>query len=217
MHILSVNVSKPKVVQYKGKEVSTGIYKKPVHGPVMLRKTNIDGDGQADLKVHGGLDKAVYGFPWEHYTFYQERFGPDDFAHGHFGENLTTKGMLENAVHIGDRFRIGEAVLEVSQPRSPCSKFAMKMRATEAVKTMLDSGKTGYYFRVIEEGMIDIGKTIRLSLNESAPTVYGIHQLMFFDALNVSELKRASVCSALAPSWREKFAERLRKLESRID
>ena len=170
MRILALSVSKPKLVQYKGKEISTGIYKKPVHGPVMLRKTNVDGDGQADLKVHGGLDKAVYSFPWEHYAFYQEHFGHDDFAYGHFGENLTTKEMLETAVHIGDRFRIGEAVLEVSQPRSPCSKFAMKMGAAEAVKTMLDSGKTGYYFRVIKEGVIDVGKATRLSVNETAPT-----------------------------------------------
>ena len=192
MCILAVSVSKPKIVQYKGKEISTGIYKEPVHGPVMVRKTNIDGDGQADPTVHGGLDKAVYGFPWEHYAFYRERFGHDDFSYGHFGENLTTEGMLETAVHIGDRFRIGKAVLEVSQPRSPCSKFAMKMDAADAVKTMLDSGKTGYYFRVIEEGTIGTGEVTRLSLNDSGPTVEGTHRLMFFDTLNISELKRAA-------------------------
>lgn len=217
MRVLAVSVSKPKVVQYKGKEISTGIYKKLVHGPVMVGKTNIEGDAQADLSVHGGPDKAVYAFPWEHYAFYHEHFGHGDLAYGHFGENLTTEGMTETVVHIGDRFRIEEAVLEVSQPRSPCFKFAMKMGTADAIKTMLESGKTGYYFRVIEEGTIDTGEVTRLSSNGSAPTVDGAHRLMFFDTVNVSELKNASVCSALAPPWREKFAARLRKLETRFD
>ena len=188
-----------------------------MHGPVRVGKTNIEGDAQADLSVHGGPDKAVYAFPWEHYAFYHEHFGHDDFAYGHFGENLTTEGMTETVVHIGDRFRIEEAVLEVSQPRSPCFKFAMKMGTADAIKTMLESGKTGYYFRVIEEGTIDTGEVTRLSSNGSAPTVEGAHRLMFFDTVNVSELKNASACSALAPSWREKFSARLRKLETRID
>lgn len=215
MRILAVSVSKPKIVQYKNREISTGIYKKPIHGPVMVRKTNIDGDGQADLTVHGGPDKAVYAFPSEHYAFYRERFGQDHFEYGHFGENLTTQGMMECTVHIGDQFRIGEAIFEVSQPRSPCSKFAMKMGAPDAVKTMLDSGKTGYYFRVIKEGMIENGDVTPLSLNESAPTVEEVHRLMFFDTLNINELITASTSSALALSWRDRFSARLRKLETR--
>lgn len=213
MRILAVNVAKPKVVSYKGKEVSTGIYKKSVHGSVMVRKTNIDGDTQADLDNHGGVDQAVYAFPHEHYVYYQRCLEQQRLEYGHFGENLTTEGMLESEVHIGDQFRIGEAILEVSQPRSPCFKFAMKMGKPGAVKIMLGSGNTGFYLRVIREGMIEPGQVTRLFLDEMAPTVAEVHQLMYFDFLNVSKLKGALKCSALSDKWRGDFARRLDKLQ----
>ena len=213
MRILAVNVAKPIVVSYRGKEISTGIYKKPVHGSVMVRKTNIDGDAQADLNNHGGMDKAVYAFPHEHYVYYQKRLEQQRLEYGHFGENLTTEGMLESEVHIGDQFRIGEAVFEVSQPRSPCIKFAIKVGKPNAVKVMLDSGNTGFYLRVVREGMIEAGQVTRLFLNEIAPTVAETHQLMYFDFLNVSRLKRALDSSALSAKWRHEFASRLKKLE----
>ena len=181
----------------------------------MVRKTNIDGDAQADLNNHGGIDKAVYALPYEHYLFYQDRLGKDGFQTGHFGENLTTEGMQESVVHVGDRFRIGDAVLEVSQPRSPCFKFAMRMGTPDAVRQMLDSGKTGYYLRVIEEGMIESGEVSRSFLNESAPTVEDVHRLMYFDILNISELKRACGSSALSQTWRDEFHARLEKLNTK--
>ena len=217
MRILSVNVSKPKVILHKGKRVSTGIYKTRVDGPVMVRKTNIDGDAQADLKNHGGIDQAVYAFPCEHYAYYQERLGQDGFKTGHFGENLTTEGMLESVVHIGDQFRIGQVVLEVSQPRSPCFKFAMRMGTPDAVKQMLDSSKTGYYLRVVEEGMIETGQVSRSFSNELAPTVEEVHRLMYFDILNISELKKASGSSALGQIWRDEFVARLKKLSIKVE
>lgn len=212
MRILAVNVAKPRVVSYKGKEVSTGIYKKPVHGSVMVRKTNIDGDAQADLNNHGGMDQAVYAFPHEHYVYYEKRFERQRLGYGHFGENLTTEGMLESEIHIGDQFGIGEVVCEVSQPRSPCFKFAMKMGQPEAVKVMLDSGNTGYYLRVLREGMIEPGQVTRLLSNETSPTVAEIHQLMYVDFLNVGKLKKALGSSALSDKWRNEFTARLKKL-----
>lgn len=178
----------------------------------MARVANIDGDAQADLRNHGGEDKAVYAFAAEHYPFYRERFGPGPFEYGHFGENLTTRGMLEPAVHIGDRFRFGEAVFEVSQPRSPCLKFAIKMGSPEAVRVMLDSARTGFYLRVCEEGMIEPGPVARVFSNPSAPTVEQAHGLMYFDILNIAELRRAAATPALAQAWKGELETRLAKL-----
>jgi MOSC domain-containing protein YiiM len=214
MKVLAVNVSEPTIASYKGKEVTTGIYNKPVHGPVMVRETNIDGDRQADLENHGGVDKAVYAFPFEHYAFYQDYLELDEFGFGHFGENLTTDGLSEAAVRIGDRYRLGEAEFEVTQPRTPCFKFAMRMGTSEAAKVMMQSGKTGFYLRVIKEGLIDAGELVRSLANESAPTVEHVHQLMFFDLLDAGSLQNALDTPALAQGWRDAFASRLAKLGS---
>ena len=212
MRILAINVAKPKVVSYKGRAISTAIYKQPVHGSVMARKTNIDGDAQADLNNHGGVDQAIYAFSYEHYVYYQKHLEQPRLEYGHFGENLTTQEMLEFEVHIGDQFRTGEAVFEVSQPRSPCLKFAIKMGRPDAVKIMLDSGRTGFYLRVIKEGMIEPGRVTRLFLNETAPTVAEVHQLMYSDFLNISKLRKALGTAALGQNWRDEFAARLNKL-----
>jgi MOSC domain-containing protein YiiM len=213
MKIAALNVAKPRIVEYKGKAVSTGIYKMPVEGPRMVRATNIDGDGQADLTVHGGPDKAVYGFPSEHYAVYAETLGHELYEPGQFGENLTTEGMLETEVRIGDHYRAGEVVLEVSQPRAPCFKFAIKMGTPSAIRLYLQSAMTGFYFRVIEEGMIAAGDTIeRVFVNQGAPTVDDVHRLYFLDKANVEGLKNASRCAALEAGWTKVFAARLEKL-----
>ena len=212
MRILSINVSEPGTVSYKGKNVTTGIYKKPLQGSVSLRATNIDGDKQVDLKNHGGLDKAVYAFPCEHYAFYQEHLGQGSFGYGEFGENLTTEGLVESCVHIGDQFKIGTSIVEVSQPRSPCFKLAMIMGAPKVVRFMLDSGRTGFYFRVIREGLIEAGEVKRVFKNESAQSVEEIHNLLYLEIINVRELKRALLNPALGQSLREEFSKRLEKL-----
>jgi MOSC domain-containing protein YiiM len=124
MRVLAVCVSKPKPVQYRGKELLTGIYKEAVSGPRFVDKTNIEGDSQADLSVHGGIDKAVYAFPNEHYRFYEEYIGRGPFEFGQFGENLTTEGLLETEVHIGDQYQINDAIFEVSQPGHPALDLA---------------------------------------------------------------------------------------------
>ena len=181
----------------------------------MVRRTNIDGDGQADLKNHGGVDKAVYAFPFEHYAHYRDCFELDEPEFGHFGENLTIEGLLEAKVHIGDRYRLGEAEFEVSQPRTPCFKFIMKMGQKDAAKVMLHSGRTGFYLRVVKEGLIDTGELVRSFSNESAPTLEEVHHLMFFDLMDVEGLKRTQTTSALARSWQDTFATRLEKLSGK--
>ncbi len=218
MEIVALSVSEPKTILHNGKELSTGIYKSPVQGPRMVRRTNIDGDGQADLNVHGGPNKAVYAFPFEHYAFYQERFGQEPFDFGHFGENLTTSGLLEPDVRIGDRYRVGEVLFEVSQPRSPCFKFGIKMGSREAIRTCFSSGKTGFYLRVLEEGMIQSGDVIEHEFtNDAAPSVEEAHRLYYFDKQNTEALKRAVRCAALAAPFRDEFVDRLQKLGVKAD
>ena len=212
MRVLSINVSEPKTVSYKGKNVITGIYKKPRQGSFLLRETNIDGDKQVDLKNHGGLDKAVYAFPYEHYAFYHEHLRQGSYEYGEFGENLTTEGLVESSVHIGDQFQIGTSIIEVSQPRAPCFKLAMKMGTPKVVRLMLDSGKTGFYFRVIREGLIEVGEVKRVFKNEAAQSVEEIHNLMFFEIINVRELKRALLNPALGQSLQDEFSKRLKNL-----
>ena len=214
MRILSINVSKLKAASYKGKDVITGIYKRPLQGTVSLRKANIEGDKQADLNSHGGFDKAVYAFPSEHYAFYHEHLGRGPHEYGYFGENLTTEGMVESTVHIGDRFQIGAAIIEVSQPRAPCFKLGMKVGTDRVVRLMLDSGKTGFYLRVIKEGLIEASEVRCVFSNETAQSVEEIHNLMFFKITNVSELKKALLNPALGQGMQDEFAKRIEKFNA---
>ena len=215
MRIHALNISKPKTIVYKGEEVFTGIYKAPTTEPRMVRLLNIDGDEQADLTVHGGVDKAVYGFPFEHYSYYQEMLKQDSYEPGQFGENLTTGGMLESDVHIGDRYRVGEVVLEVSQPRSPCYKFAIKMETAEALSLCINSAKTGFYFRVLNEGFIQSGDLIEVDYaNVNAPTVEEVHRLYYLDKKNIVSLTRVAHCDSLAKVWRNEFKNRINKLSA---
>ena len=182
MRIQALNVSLPEVVFHKEEEVLTGINKVPTAGPLMVRKSNIDGDKQADLTVHGGVDKAVYAFPAEHYSYYQKISQQDPYETGQFGENLTTEGMLESDVHIGDRYRVGKVVFEVSEPRSPCYKFAIKMGAAESLSVCINSAKTEFYFRVLSEGVVQSGDRIEIDYsNDTAPTVEEVHRLYYLD------------------------------------
>ena len=213
MQLQFLNVALPRTVEYKGETVSTGIYKQPTDERLAVRRLNIDGDAQADLSVHGGVDKAVYAFPSEHYSAYQSELGQESYPPGQFGENLTTQGMLETEVRIGDRYRIGTALLEVSQPRSPCYKFAIKMDTAEALAVCINSALTGFYLRVLEEGEIGAGDAIELEHTETgAPTVDEIHRLYFLDRRNIDQLRRAVNCDLLADAFRNVFRVRLAEL-----
>jgi MOSC domain-containing protein YiiM len=161
MKLVAVQVGRPRTVWWRGKPVPTGIYKEPVAGRIMLYRSNLDGDQQADLTVHGGPNKAVYLYPVEHYVNWAHELGRHDLAYGQFGENFTVEGMLEETVCIGDQFRIGEAVVEVTQPRQPCYKLGIKMGNPQFPKRFWRSGRTGFYVRVLKEGEVCTGDEIR--------------------------------------------------------
>jgi MOSC domain-containing protein YiiM len=157
MKILSVQVGRPRTVRWRGRAVTTGIYKKPVAGRVMLRRFNLDGDQQADVTVHGGWDKAAYVYPSEHYAFWRKELPDAQLPYGVFGENFTTEGLDERSVHIGDRFRIGGAVVEVTQPRLPCYKLGVRFKRPDMPKRFHASGRCGFYVAVVEEGEVGAG------------------------------------------------------------
>ncbi len=159
--IVSVCVSKPKIVEVNGELVSTGIFKEPVSGRVQLRKLNLDGDEQADLTVHGGIDKALYSYSLEHYSWWQQQMPDVEFPLGKFGENLTTSELLETDVFIGDEFQMGTAIVKVSQPRLPCYKLGIKFGRRDVIKTFVQSGFSGIYFSVIQEGELGVGDEIK--------------------------------------------------------
>ena len=208
MKLLSVNVSKPKPIQYSGKTIRTGIFKEPVSGTVMLREKNIDGDGQGDLRVHGGTYKAIYGYPFEHYAYWQQELHRDDLAYGQFGENLTVEGLLEAAVHIGDIFQIGAVKLQITQPRVPCFKLAYKMGLPEFPKQFLESRRVGFYFRVLEEGEITAGDAITRIEDAPEPmSVTEIVNLRYFDRDNHEKIAQARKLPALSPSWKRDFTK----------
>ena len=213
MKLLSINVSKPKPIQYGGKTVHTGIFKEPVSGTVMLREKNIEGDGQGDLRVHGGTYKAIYGYPFEHYAYWQQELRRNDLTYGQFGENLTVEGLLEDAVYIGDVFQIGETVrLQITQPRVPCFKLAYKMGLPDFPKEFLESRRVGFYFRVLEEGEITAGDTIaRVEVASEPMSVTEIVNLRYFDRDNHAKIAQARKLPALSPSWKRDFTKILAK------
>lgn len=207
LKIISINVGRPRLYSHHGETFSTGIFKEPLAGRVMLRRTNLDGDRQADLSVHGGPDKAVYGYPSEHYEYWKKELGEETLPWGAFGENFTTEGMLESEVRIGDRYRIGDATVVVRTPRLPCFKLAAKFRRDDMIERFLDSGRSGYYFSVIEEGEVGAGDEFQL-LETATPTLSVFDTFAAYTSLDVDLLQRAAGAVALPESWRERFAAR---------
>jgi MOSC domain-containing protein YiiM len=218
MKLLSVNVSKPKAVSYNVKTIHTGIFKVPVKGRVVLRKLNLDGDGQADLTVHGGIDKTVYAYPIEHYEYWRRELIRDDLTYGQFGENFTVEGMLEDDVHIGDVFRIGTALVEVSQPRVPCFKLGLKMGIPTFPKQFLASERSGFYLRVLKVGEVGAGDVIeRVKVGPKRLTVKAVHHLLYFDSSNLEGIHEVLGVPALAECWRESFEKALAKASNRTE
>jgi len=208
--VLSVNAGLPREVEWRAKVVLTSIFKAPVPGRVRVTRLNILGDRQSDLSVHGGADKAIYAYPSEHYAFWRNELPGTDFSWGAFGENLTTEGLLEDRVHIGDRFRAGSAEFIVTQPRMPCFKLGIRFNRPDMVKRFLRSGRTGFYLSVLLEGDIGAGDSLKLvAEDDSHITVADVVGLYAADAANQDLLRRASELSSLPESWREYFRERL--------
>lgn len=208
--LLSINVGRPRSVLYKGRRIETGIYKEPVEGPLMLRELGAEGDGQADLSVHGGLDKAIYAYPHEHYAYWADKLQRDDLTLGQFGENLTTVGFVEADTAVGDRFQIGEALLEVTQPRNPCMKLGIRMGLSDFPKQFIESGRSGFYLRVITEGSVTAGDTIeRIHRNGDSPSLSELLAAYYQPAENVATLRRGIEVEALSQAWRNDLTERL--------
>ncbi len=215
MKLVSVQVGRPRTVRWHGKPVSTGIYKEPVAGRIMLYRFNLDGDQQADLTVHGGPDKAVYVYPVEHYVTWAHELGRSNFSFGQFGENFTVEGMLEETVHIGDIFRIGNARLEVTQPRVPCYKLGVKMGSMQFPKRFLASSRTGYYLRVLEEGDVGAGDSIeRIKADPERITIWQAVRLAFFEQGDVAMLEKTLRIRALPQEWRGMLQEQLAVITS---
>ena len=203
MRVASVNISPVRHVEYRGHAISTGIFKRPVAGRIMARELGLDGDAQADRGCHGGPDMAVYAFTQENYEYWAKELGRSDLHDGKFGENLTVTGMPESEVCIGDRFRIGEAVVEVSIPRAPCSKLAMVMDDPEFPKRFLESLDVGFYLRVVREGLLGAGDAIeRIHADPARLSIREVTRLMFFERENIAG-------AAARAKWRRKFGDRV--------
>lgn len=203
MKIVAVNVGKPREVAWKGMTVQTGIFKEPVDGPVAIGKLNLAGDKQADLTVHGGSEKAVYAYPAEHYEYWRNELPQVSFSWGKFGENLTTEGLLEDTLCIGDRLMFGSAVLMATQPRMPCYKLDLRFDRDDMIKRFLTSGRSGFYFSVIEPGEVTVGSKVEiLSRDPHRVTVVDIVRLYFGQTRDPELLQRATNVSALPDNWK---------------
>jgi MOSC domain-containing protein YiiM len=212
MRIVSVNVGLPRLLSWKGVTFQSSIFKTPVPGRVVLRTTNLDGDGQADLSVHGGPNKAVYGYPAEHYSYWREQLPRYDLPWGAFGENWTIDGLLEAEVSVGDRYRVGSAVVMVRTPRLPCFKLAAKFQRDDMIERFLSSGRCGFYFSVVEEGEVGAGDEFQF-VGEQTPTLSILETFQAYTSLNLELLQRAARAEALPKSWRERFQTRIEAIE----
>ena len=210
MKVVSVNVGFPREVLWRGKPVTTAIWKAPVAGRVPVRRLNLNGDGQADLRVHGGPDKAVYAYPSEFYELWSRERPELDLGPGAFGENLTTAGLLDGDVSVGDRFRISTAELVVTQPRIPCFKLGIRMGRDEFVTEFLDRGLHGFYLAVAREGEVAAGdEIVELERDPRGFRVTEVARLYARDRDDVAAMQRAADHDRLPESWREWFRHQL--------
>ena len=210
MRVVSVNVGLPREVLWKQRIVSTGIFKEPVAGRVRVRRLNLDGDRQADLSVHGGPEKAIYVYPADYYPAWRKELPDMDIPWAMFGENLTVEGLRDDTVHIGDQFRIGSTLVAVTQPRMPCYKLGIRFGRDDILRRLLASGRTGFYFAVLEEGDVATGDPIILvKRDEHAIPVAEITRLYTSKKREIEALQRVVQLEALPESWRDFFQERL--------
>ncbi|WP_407872975.1 MOSC domain-containing protein [Paenibacillus sp. P36] len=214
LEIVSVNVGQPQIVEYQGKELVTGIYKSPVSSSLYVSKTQLDGDGQADLTVHGGVDKALCVYPEEHYAYWEEVLGHKLEA-GAFGENLTVRGFLETDVCIGDIYAIDEVIVQVSQPRQPCFKVGKRLEWAKTPLHMQETGYTGFYFRVLQEGFLSVNSEVKLVAKDAdGVTLAYANQIKYHDKMSKDGAQRLVQTEALSESWKKSFTKRLMELES---
>jgi ferredoxin-NADP reductase/MOSC domain-containing protein YiiM len=215
--LVSVNVGMPKDVQWQDKTVHTGIWKEPVEGPVMVRTLNVDGDGQGDLAGHGGEQRAVMVYQTESYDYWKTFLGRDDLHPGHFGENFTVDGMTDREVCIGDRYRIGEAEFEVTQPRVTCFRVGMRLGEPEMPNLLVAHHRPGFYFRVITEGRVRAGDTItQTSRGRHELSVADVDALLYLPDRDIEQVAMAVDVPALSPGWRQSFRDMLAAHENAV-
>ena len=213
MKIISLNVGLPRLVLQNGEPVSTGIFKEPVAGRVMMRTLNLDGDRQSDLSVHGGPEKAVYVYPSEHYEFWKRELPDMDLPWGMFGENLTTTDLFETEVNIGDKFRVGTAEVMVTQPRMPCYKLGIRFGRADIIKRFLLSERSGFYLSVAKEGEVGAGDEFQLlEKNVSGVRVVDVTRLYSSERENVALMRHAIATEALPESWKAYFRKHIKSL-----
>ena len=204
--LLSVNVGLPRDIEWKGRTVHTGIWKDPVPGRCRVGRLNLDGDGQGDLAGHGGEQRAVFVYQIESYRYWQEQLKRTDFVHGQFGENFTIEGLPDDAVCIGDRYRIGSALFEVTQPRVTCYRVGIRMNEPRMPALLTSSGRPGFYFRVLQEGEVGAGdEIVKVGEAKERMTVAEINALLYSPDHPRDRLERALRIEALSPGWRSSF------------
>ncbi|WP_375434153.1 MOSC domain-containing protein [uncultured Hymenobacter sp.] len=210
MHIVSVNVGLPQDYVWNGKVVRTSIFKHPTSEPVQVYAEHLAGDGQADLRVHGGPNKAVYAYPQEHNAYWQNHLPAEKLGPGAFGENLTTVGLLEKDVRIGDCYQIGSAILMAIQPRRPCFKLGIRLQDDSMVQRFEQARRSGIYFRVQQEGVVRVGDSIIL-VQPSAHnvTVQDIADNLTTGPKDLNKIQEILELPYLSPSWRERFTQML--------
>ena len=214
-HLLSVNVGLPRDVAWQGKTVHTAIWKLPVEGARMVRRLNIDGDGQGDLAGHGGERRAVYVYQIDSYRYWQNQLGRDDFAYGQFGENFTVEGLPDAEVCIGDHYRIGSALFEVTQPRVTCYRLGIRMNEPQMPALLVTHGRPGFYFRVLQEGNVEAGDEItQIASGPERMSVFAINALLYMPGHPRDQLERALRIPALSAGWRRSFEALLTQEDS---
>lgn len=208
MQVVSINVGEPRETEWRGERRRSGIWKRPVEGRVTLRPLNFDGDGQADLRVHGGVSRAAYLYPAEHYAAWKQELPELEFPFGAFGENLTVSGLREDEVRIGDRLKIGEAELWVAQPRHPCSNLAMRFDRDDMIARFRESRRLGFYLGVLREGSIGAGDRVEFTHRAvDSFTILEISALYLSPHPDPEAARRAAALEALSADWRRRFSK----------
>ena len=210
MRLISVNVGATRVIEFEGRTFRTGIFKSPVSGSVSVDQTKLEGDGQADLKSHGGVDKAVYLYPVEHYPFWRQELNEEIAQLGSFGENLTTEGLLEDVVCIGDTFQVGTTIVQVTQPRTPCYKLAARFNRPDLPGRFLKTGKSGFYLRVLDPGQVTADDRFSLCDRDPHPISVSHVANIYHSGLNDRQaIKEILANRSLSAEWRDVFEKRL--------
>src|ERR1051325_9782624 len=210
--LLSINVGIPRDIAWRGEKVHTAIWKLPVQRRIAVRRLNLEGDGQGDLAGHGGEHRAVFVYQIESYRYWQEQLKRSDFVHGQFGENFTIEGLPDDAVCIGDRYRIGNALFEVTQPRVTCYRVGIRTGEPRMPALLTSSGRPGFYFRVLQEGEVEAGdEIVKVADGPERMTVAGMHALLYSPNHPRNRLQRALRIAALSPGWRSSFETLLQR------